>query len=339
LLNDNIRPPHNGQFIALDDLLISLDMSNRDKVLDIILEEFIPKYKIYLFTHEKSFFDFCLYKIKQHNDKANWNVQEIYESSDKTQKPIIIPSEFTNQEKAEKYFLAKDYVATSLYLRKEFERVVKERLPAEYTNTVDGTFHNLAHYWKLFREHYTALSLDMDTVSPNMNQDFEQSKLFVLNKQAHHNSTDAVYTIELEKIFNLLNEIKRVFPIPETILILSKGMKLKFSHPSEDYSMEFSLLNDLRLDKIGSNTNLNIPDCNIITWQYNNTEFWDFRQSKQLDNPPRITANKLDFIRDNLVANVFVPLNITNDMFLNNTKVVNGIWSLNELLVKSGIVI
>lgn len=47
--------------------------------------------------------------------------------------------------------------------------------------------------------------------------------------------------------------------------------------------------------------------------------------------------NKLDFIRDNLVTNVFVPLSITDEMFLNNTFIVDGIWSLKELLDKSGI--
>lgn len=328
---------YDGQILALDDLLVSLDMSNRDKVLNIILDLFAKNYKIYLFTHEKNFFDFCLYKILQYNDKANWDIKEIYEPNDLSSKPTIISSEYSYFEKAEKYFKAKDFVATSLYLRKDFEKTVKERLPKEYARTVDGEYHNLAHYWKLFREHYKNLKIDMDIVSPTMNTYFEQSKTFILNKQAHHNLSVPVYTHELKKVFSILSEIKNTYPIPETKIILSKGMSLKFSHSAQNYSMEFELLDDLRIDKIGVNSSINIPDCNILTWQFNSVEFWDFAKGKQLANKPKSTKNKLDFIRDNLVANVFVPLSITDEMFLNNTFIVDGIWSLKELLDKSGI--
>jgi energy-coupling factor transporter ATP-binding protein EcfA2 len=69
LLHPNIRPDFDGQFLALDDLLISLDMSNRDKVMDIILTEYSGRFKVYLFTHEKSFYDFCLFKIQQYKQK------------------------------------------------------------------------------------------------------------------------------------------------------------------------------------------------------------------------------------------------------------------------------
>jgi len=216
LLHENIRPDFEGQFLALDDLLISLDMSNRDKVMDIILKEFAHRFKIYLFTHEKSFYDFCLYKIRHCNQKESWSIQEIYEAQEVGEKPIIIKSAFTNHEKAKEYFKAKDYVATSLYLRKEFEKTVKDRLPKEYTKTLEGEFHNLAHYWKLFREHFKALSIDMDIVSPTMNKDFEQSKAFILNRQAHHNLSEPVYTVELKKVFALIDELKNLFPIPET---------------------------------------------------------------------------------------------------------------------------
>ena len=188
-----------GQFLALDDLLVSLDMSNRDKVLDILLGKFAKKYKIYLFTHEKSFFEFCLYKIQQYKQKKEWSIQEIYNSEGNGSKPTIIEADYNNYEKANKYFKAKDYVATSLYLRKEFEKIVKDRLPEEYTRTIEGEFHNLAHFWKLFRDHYKALGIDMDVVSPEMNNEFEQSKTFILNRQAHHNLSEPVYTNELNK--------------------------------------------------------------------------------------------------------------------------------------------
>lgn len=53
-----------GSFLALDDMLISLDMSNRAKVVDFLLK-ISDKYKIYLFTHDKMFFEYFKHKTKK----------------------------------------------------------------------------------------------------------------------------------------------------------------------------------------------------------------------------------------------------------------------------------
>jgi len=329
------------KFIVFDDVMISLDMNNRDKLIDYLLNPlngYTTDYQLLFLTHDKAFFDFVGYKIKKWDSLSNWKLKEMYVGEkDNKEFPVIIDSELEYIDKAKKYFKAKDYVVTSLYLRKEFEKVVIQRLPKEYTTTIDGTFHNLAYYWKLFREHYKKMSLDMDVLCPDMNKDFEQSKTFILNSQAHHNISVPVYTIELKKVFSLIKDINNHFPFPETTLVLSKGTQLKFSHPTENYSIEFELLNDLKLNKIGVNSSTNIPNCNILTWQFNNIEYWDFKKGKKLNTIPKPTENKLNFIRDNLTANIFVPLNITDEMFLTYTIIQEGIWSLKELLDKSNI--
>ena len=53
----------NGRFLALDDMLISLDMSNRTKVINYLLDVISEKYKVYLFTHDRAFFEHCKEKI------------------------------------------------------------------------------------------------------------------------------------------------------------------------------------------------------------------------------------------------------------------------------------
>lgn len=60
----NIEKPADGRFLALDDMLISLDMSNRAKVVDFLLK-ISDKYKIYLFTHDKMFFEYFKHKTKR----------------------------------------------------------------------------------------------------------------------------------------------------------------------------------------------------------------------------------------------------------------------------------
>ncbi|MDY0779965.1 AAA family ATPase [Tenacibaculum sp. IB213877] len=331
LLHTNIRPNFDGQFLALDDLLISLDMSNRDKVMDIILNEYANRFKVYLFTHEKSFYDFCLYKIQQHSQTNNWSIQEIYEPQAIGEKPVIINSEYTNYDKAKKYFKSKDYVATSLYLRKEFEKVVKDRLPEEYTKTVEGEFHNLAHYWKLFREHFKALSIDMDSVSPTMNKDFEQSKAFILNRQAHHNLSEPVYTIELKKVFTLIDDIKRLFPIPDSTIILSKGIDLTFKHPTLNYTFEFKIDSDFSLNSLSTTNHIVLPQCKVVTWQMNNIPYLGLDSNKivayDITNPIREKIIKI-INRHVFILNLGLSINI----FLENTFINESNLTLQELL-------
>lgn len=67
-----------GQFLVLDDLLVSLDMSNRDKVLDIMLDVFASKYKIYILTHERAFFNMVRSRLAINNLMEHWTVKEMY---------------------------------------------------------------------------------------------------------------------------------------------------------------------------------------------------------------------------------------------------------------------
>lgn len=62
----------NGRFLALDDMLISLDMSNRMKVVNYLLEVVVEKYKIYLFTHDKSFYSTLKKRIAIEKMQGEW---------------------------------------------------------------------------------------------------------------------------------------------------------------------------------------------------------------------------------------------------------------------------
>lgn len=53
-LLDLVAAP-DGRFLALDDMLISLDMSNRMKVIRYLLDVVASKYTLYVFTHDRLF--------------------------------------------------------------------------------------------------------------------------------------------------------------------------------------------------------------------------------------------------------------------------------------------
>jgi energy-coupling factor transporter ATP-binding protein EcfA2 len=334
LLDKTIKPDYPGQFLALDDLLISLDMGNRDIVLDAILNIYAKRFKIYIFTHEKSFFDFCVFKIEQRKQKKDWEIMEIHSNDLEGGKPVIIPSVLNPYDKAKKYFSAKDYTTASLYLRKELEKLVIERLPEEYTKTIDGQFHNLEHYWKLFIERYQKLG---KVISDDIKEYFKQSKLLILNPAAHHNLNLPVYKLELERAFKLVEKIYDEYPIPKLNILLTKGMTLVFKHPTENYSFEFLLEGDLSINSIDSENEVTTPKCKIMNWQFKGVDLWDFRKNN-ISNYNVTKKPMLDNFDKVIKTHIqLVPLSISAEMFLNNTNIKYTNSSINDLLINNGI--
>jgi ABC-type lipoprotein export system ATPase subunit len=64
--------------LALDDLLISLDMSNREVVLKLLFNEYQKDYQLLIFTHDKQFFNIAKHKIEHSTFKDEWYFWEFY---------------------------------------------------------------------------------------------------------------------------------------------------------------------------------------------------------------------------------------------------------------------
>ena len=68
-----MQPESDLKILALDDVLIGLDMSNRLPVLD-ILEEYFPEHQIFLTTYDKAWYEI----VKQRTSNAEWEYAEFY---------------------------------------------------------------------------------------------------------------------------------------------------------------------------------------------------------------------------------------------------------------------
>jgi len=341
----NEQAPTTLKFIVFDDFMISLDMNNRDKLMDFLLKpenKFTEDYQLLFLTHDKNLYDFIAYKISQWDNKSNWVYKEMYAGKDsqaKKEYPIIIDSELNNLEKAQKYFEKKDYVACSIYLRKELEKVVNERIPEELKYKSDGNFLSLQTLWGHLIERYNALETP---ISPDIQSNFKQSKLLVLNPQAHFQHLSLpVYKVELERAFDLINELKADYPIPQNTILLTKGMKLQFKHPNENYTFDFELLSDYYFDILNGQQNIVYPKCKVIHWQYNGTDFHCPGIRKTLTALEFEKAvcrdDKLDKVVNNLKKDT--KLLITDTIFIDHTRIINSLWSLREILSKANILI
>ena len=304
--------PNALKILVLDDLMISLDMSNREPLLDLLLKEYSNKYQILFFVHDENLYSFVDYKIKQHKQDVLWVRKEMYVGEDNTTKhemPVVIDGECDSYVKAQKYYLARDYVSASLYIRKSLEEFVTNYLPEEYCRNADGKFIELNKLWdRLLR--YT------NSIPPRIDNMFKQSKLMVLNPSAHYQKTSfPIYKRELLKAFELIDELKKL-NIQVKILLVDKDSKLIFKHPSTNYSFEFQLTQDMIR---GKNED---PSCKIITWQYNGVDFYSFQAGIAHGTPPSVSETKLSRLIDNLMK--ISVLSITKELFLSNTYIEKG---------------
>lgn len=66
-----------AQITCVDDLLISLDMSNRLLVIQKLLD-YCANYQLFVFTHDHAFYDVVVDAISQRNQKQEWKYYEMY---------------------------------------------------------------------------------------------------------------------------------------------------------------------------------------------------------------------------------------------------------------------
>ena len=116
-----LQPESSIKIIALDDVLIGLDMSNRLPVID-ILKEYFPEHQIFFMTYDRTWYEI----VKQHTEDSEWRYAEFYFSkTDEYEIPIYMEDK-SYIEKAKEYFGTNDYKACAIYLRTAFEVIIKK---------------------------------------------------------------------------------------------------------------------------------------------------------------------------------------------------------------------
>jgi energy-coupling factor transporter ATP-binding protein EcfA2 len=109
------------KILVLDDLLISLDMSNRHKLLPLLQREF-RDFQIFFFTHDRDLFE--LYRAK-----LNWKCFELYLDDSAAIPAAIVKQGRSSLERAKEFYAKKEYDCCGFLLRKELEKILKAYLP------------------------------------------------------------------------------------------------------------------------------------------------------------------------------------------------------------------
>lgn len=199
----NLDAQADGRFLALDDMLISLDMSNRTKVIDFLLS-ISDKYKIYLFTHNRAFFELVKEKISfaRNNDGGKWLFKELYNDGNPINNPKCYDSE-TAYSRAIKHFNEFDYPSSANYLRKAVEDLITIFPPYISKNDNGADKENL-------RKKLNAASSLLKRLDNNTKGivDIIHALHLLLNPLSHRSIDTDIYRSELKKVIDLIPQIQ-----------------------------------------------------------------------------------------------------------------------------------
>jgi len=258
------------KILVLDDLLLSLDMGNREAVLNIVLDEYLNDYQLIILTHDRSFFQTVLSYIKtdyakklkiagetntdklSNAFKENWKVLEMYESTlpDGKNIPAIVEHQ-SHIQKALHYFNNPDcidYNACGNNLRAALEEFFREFIPKEFLRDNSG---NLIEKNSLTLNPLTEKCLDYFNHVGFNTQYLDKINRYrerALNQTSHYNPQSNYFKKELQETFEILNELKKY----RTDSVVKTDELLQFSVKSQSgkhFVYTFKPLDDIRLYK------------------------------------------------------------------------------------------
>jgi energy-coupling factor transporter ATP-binding protein EcfA2 len=182
------------KILVIDDMILSLDMSNREAVLELILNNYINDYQLILMTHDRFFFEMAKYSIEKRGI-GNFKYLEMFEDlSGVFPKPLII--ENTSQiNKAWQLFHRKEFALAANTLRKASEKLCKAYLTAhERLNTTSYTVRNLHSQIEAFQTKGHANGLNTGNLTR-----FIEYKDRILNPSSHWDIETPLFKAELKR--------------------------------------------------------------------------------------------------------------------------------------------
>ena len=197
------EPKGGMKILALDDVLIGLDMSNRLPVLDILNDDF-SDYQIFLTTYDKAWYEIA----KQRTDQKDWKYAEFYfGETDEYEIPIYVEGK-AYLEKAREYLDANDYKACAIYVRTAFEAAIKRycekrNLAIKYRENPKDL--RSEDFWvpiKMETDEAGDLLLDLRVVDK-----IELARKFILNELSHDTFVN-IYRKELEDAIDAVAELE-----------------------------------------------------------------------------------------------------------------------------------
>ena len=239
----NLDKVADGRFLALDDMLISLDMSNRAKVVEFLLS-ISDKYKIYLFTHDKAFFEYFKHKSKRHKSAEEWTYKEIYMTENKM--PYLKDSESYLGE-AEHYINQQKFEIAGNFLRKETEAFCKRFLPPKWQLTKDYTNLDLNGMIQNCKKY----AYESGIADLSLFDELDDYRKFILNSSSHDSYDVVKFESEVRKCLETLKSLSKTTSKPVLKYGDNVTFTLKTPQPNvKEYKFDIQICDELRVIEI-----------------------------------------------------------------------------------------
>ena len=200
-----------GAFMALDDMLISLDMSNRMKVIYYLLNDAIKDYKLYVFTHDRLFYHTFKRIIETQYDCTKWLFGGLYLNDwEYPTAPEFKPEAKTKIDDIHEAYSRHDYFRCGTLLRQLCERNLKELLPDSLRTKPDRQT-SLS-----IEKNLDELILSLEDFCEHEGIDFtpfknlKSYKDLFLNSTAHNDITSPFYRNEIKACMKALEKLNRI---------------------------------------------------------------------------------------------------------------------------------
>lgn len=231
-----------ANILLIDDLLISLDMSNRMVVVDYLLK-LTQRYQLFILTHDKAFYNLIKLRIETNNISDDWTFYQLY-AIENTKKnfpcPLLLPSESLLDE-ARGYFASCKYAACANTLRRDTESLLKTLLPYDIIHPNDSeTPITLSQMINETYNYFKEINLDVKLLK---NLHFYREHL--MNPMSHGDTRTEIYKYELQQIIIDLIEIHSIilnYKIPLDYCNNRKEYRIKMSNDEKEYEAKFIFL-------------------------------------------------------------------------------------------------
>lgn len=286
------KKPDDAQvkILVLDDLMISLDMNNRTKVIDYVFKNYLSKYQTFILTHDKSLFEFIQLKINQWDKKGNWEIKEMYCGS--TNKPVIIEENLDLIQRADAYFKAFDYYSAGNNIRKAIEKKLEELLPEKVRITTRDLDHEIRQLFDYYDDYGCS-----GIIPDQLRNELLQYKDIVFNPSSHFDLKSPLYKVEIEKAFQIYNILNA---IPKLTVHLLAGMRasLFYTNAALNYSAEYVLRENLYAVTVpGQHARISDPKHKLVTYSLNGAPFLANIQTGAIKTAEQIAASQNEEIK------------------------------------------
>jgi len=204
----NIPSSDEYKILVLDDIFIGLDTSNRIPLLEILRKKF-NDYQIFMATYDRQWYEL----VKMYTSSKKWHYIEMYikeEPQNGYEIPII--HDKTNfVERAEHHLNNGDLKAAAVYLRSEFERLLKmvcdsTNIPVRYR--IQSHKIDCDSLWQA-AQNLKIPNTNIQLFTDGMKKEITRYRALILNPLSHYDLDRQQFRSEVEESIKLLKRIKK----------------------------------------------------------------------------------------------------------------------------------